>query len=210
MGAEKSRCPGRALLSCDGCCDRARHKDVDCRAGPSGDRVARGDGHRRGQRQVDLQGSIKHRGEGLIPGALTLGTNSPSRRLRPTRRSDRRRSRLTRLPPRHDSARPSPQQLPVLDRSSEGGVGEAVDGDYHLLHAIDRPARPQHAVPHVRGDSRPTMRQLTSGAAQESNLPTHGLHALADFEDRMGHRARATPGAGHRTERRPAARPPAG
>jgi hypothetical protein len=25
---------------------------------------------------------------------------------------------------------------------------------------------------------------LASGAAQESNLPTHGLHALADFEDR--------------------------
>ena len=29
-------------------------------------------------------------------------------------------------------------------------------------------------------------RLFVSGAAQESNLPTHGLHALADFEDRTG------------------------
>jgi hypothetical protein len=30
------------------------------------------------------------------------------------------------------------------------------------------------------------MTFLDSGAAQESNLPTHGLHALADFEARTG------------------------
>ncbi len=35
---------------------------------------------------------------------------------------------------------------------------------------------------------------FASGAAQESNLPTDGLHRPAGFEDRMGHRARATPG----------------
>jgi hypothetical protein len=30
-------------------------------------------------------------------------------------------------------------------------------------------------------------------AAQESNLPTDGLHRPAGFEDRMGHRAPAAP-----------------
>ena len=39
------------------------------------------------------------------------------------------------------------------------------------------------------------MRFRPSGAAQESNLPTVGLQRPAGFEDRMGHRARAAPGA---------------
>ena len=32
------------------------------------------------------------------------------------------------------------------------------------------------------------------GAAQESNLPSRGLHDRTGFEDRLGHRARAAPG----------------
>jgi hypothetical protein len=32
-----------------------------------------------------------------------------------------------------------------------------------------------------------------NGAAQESNLPSRGLHDLTGFEDRLGHRARAAP-----------------
>jgi hypothetical protein len=36
-------------------------------------------------------------------------------------------------------------------------------------------------------------RKTASEAAQESNLPTDGLHRPAGFEDRMGHRARAAP-----------------
>jgi hypothetical protein len=34
-----------------------------------------------------------------------------------------------------------------------------------------------------------------NGAAQESNLPSLGLPDLTGFEDRLGHRARAAPGA---------------
>jgi hypothetical protein len=33
-----------------------------------------------------------------------------------------------------------------------------------------------------------------SGAAQESNLPSRGLHDLTDFEDRLGHPARPLQG----------------
>ena len=33
----------------------------------------------------------------------------------------------------------------------------------------------------------------SDGAAQESNLPSRGLHDLTGFEDRLGHRARAAP-----------------
>jgi hypothetical protein len=32
-----------------------------------------------------------------------------------------------------------------------------------------------------------------SGAAQESNLPSRGLHDRTGFEDRLGHRAHAAP-----------------
>ncbi len=32
-----------------------------------------------------------------------------------------------------------------------------------------------------------------NGAAQESNLPSRGLHDLTGFEDRLGHRAHAAP-----------------
>jgi hypothetical protein len=54
-----------------------------------------------------------------------------------------------------------------------------------VAHQARRPAsRPSERVNHaVQG----------SGAAQESNLPTVGLPRPAGFEDRMGHRARATP-----------------
>jgi hypothetical protein len=36
----------------------------------------------------------------------------------------------------------------------------------------------------------------SSGAAQESNLPSLGLPDLTGFEDRLGHRAHAAPTAG--------------
>ena len=36
---------------------------------------------------------------------------------------------------------------------------------------------------------------FASGAAQESNLPSDGLRRLTGFEDRLGHRAHAAPGA---------------
>jgi hypothetical protein len=34
------------------------------------------------------------------------------------------------------------------------------------------------------------------GAAQESNLPSRGLHDRTGFEDRLGHRAHAAPNLG--------------
>ena len=33
----------------------------------------------------------------------------------------------------------------------------------------------------------------SNGAAQESNLPSRGLHDRTGFEDRLGHRAHAAP-----------------
>jgi hypothetical protein len=47
----------------------------------------------------------------------------------------------------------------------------------------------------LRDTPRPTRdtAQSQDGAAQESNLPSRGLHDLTGFEDRLGHRARAAP-----------------
>ena len=40
---------------------------------------------------------------------------------------------------------------------------------------------------------RQKWRNPANGAAQESNLPSRGLHDLTGFEDRPGHRALAAP-----------------
>src|SRR5436190_22604302 len=43
-------------------------------------------------------------------------------------------------------------------------------------------------------ETRLTRRVRLNGAAQESNLPSRGLHDRTGFEDRLGHRAHAAPG----------------
>jgi hypothetical protein len=45
----------------------------------------------------------------------------------------------------------------------------------------------------IRPRTRSPKRFLAYGAAQESNLPSRGLHDRTGFEDQLGHRAHAAP-----------------
>ena len=56
--------------------------------------------------------------------------------------------------------------------------------------------RYQKRIPLRNPSTRPSssgLLKVSSGAAQESNLPSDGLRRLTGFEDRLGHRARAAP-----------------
>jgi hypothetical protein len=62
---------------------------------------------------------------------------------------------------------------------SLGGWGPRSDQQRAIADVVGRALRDCGPVD---PDSH-NVAMLASGAAQESNLPTHGLHALADFED---------------------------
>jgi hypothetical protein len=66
---------------------------------------------------------------------------------------------------------------------SLGGWGPRSDQQRAIANVVGRALR---GCGPVDPDSH-NVAMLASGAAQESNLPTHGLHALADFEDREAH-----------------------
>ena len=60
------------------------------------------------------------------------------------------------------------------------------------LDVKNRSLRPIDFRGSVRGP-RGLRGRLPNGAAQESNLPSRGLHDRTGFEDRLGHRAHAAP-----------------
>ena len=163
---------------------------------------------KRGERH-DLMLDIA--GKPLVPG-LQAGVDS-----RGDRRGDRRTDDVSRArtsPPhrRNDLEVTGPQPEGGLlrredqhrgprcpGRASRGRkVRSVIDREYPLSEAAE--ALTYLGEGHARGKSSspsetsptPTSRQ-THGAAQESNLPSRGLHDRTGFEDQLGHRAHAAP-----------------
>ena len=69
----------------------------------------------------------------------------------------------------------------LLHELGDGGYGEALATHRRVI----REACARHHGVEVR--------KRGHGAAQESNLPSRGLHDRTGFEDRLGHRAHAAP-----------------
>jgi hypothetical protein len=75
--------------------------------------------------------------------------------------------------------RPLPEPRPACS-SNASPERSGTKSEYQLRNQSTRP-------------SSSGLLKASSGAAQESNLPSDGLRRLTGFEDRLGHRARAAP-----------------
>ena len=144
------------------------------------------------RRSARLSASSRRRREvtGKRPRAVLAGALATTSNLRPNgSKTDPHRGTVgaispsTAMPPLEGTAtlaRCAPIAPPRLRTADFGGLGRTCGNRSRAWGRQPKTAQPCLVPP--------------SGAAQESNLPTVGLQRPAGFEDRMGHRAPATPG----------------